>query len=65
MKHIVLQEVQDETSICWLADWQTREELVSFINSDAYRALCGAVKVLGDLVEWRVIETQQIHGLEN
>jgi hypothetical protein len=63
--HTIYQEVQDATSVCWLADWQTREELVSFLQSDAFRALRGAVKVLGSLVEVRVVETQQVPEMEN
>lgn len=64
-RHTVFQEVQDANSICWLADWQTREELVSFLKSDAFHALRGAVKVLGSLVEVRVVQTQQVPETEN
>ena len=62
--HQILFAVDDETSICWLADWQSREEVVAFINSDVCHALRGAVRILGSLRSWQVFELRRLPEID-
>ena len=48
---LYLRDMDDASRICWLTDWETRAPLSAFIGSEGFRALRGAVRVLGSLEE--------------
>jgi hypothetical protein len=55
-RRLVMQDLNDESLICWVADWHSRECLNRFLESPTYRVLKGAAQVLGALEEVRLAE---------
>ena len=55
-RRLILQDLSDESLVCWMGDWHSREALDRFLNSHTYRAIKGAAQVLGQLEEMRFIE---------
>ena len=52
---LVLQDVDDRSVFCWMADGEGAEGLESFMRSPTFRALKGAAEVLGTIEELRVL----------
>jgi hypothetical protein len=53
---LVLQDVDDRSLFCWMADGEAPEGLRSFLDSSTFHALKGAAEVLGSIEELRVLE---------
>ena len=52
----LFEAVDDPTLFCWMGDCDSEEKLEAFMQSDTFRALRGAAKVLGTLEELRIVE---------
>lgn len=55
-RSLVLQDVDDRSLFCWMADGEGAGGLESFMGSPAFRALKGAAEVLGRIEELRVLQ---------
>ena len=55
-RKLFLKDVTDETVYCWMGDCDSAEELEAFMNSDTFRAVRGAAKVLGILEDVSIVE---------
>ncbi len=53
---LVLQDVDDRSLFCWMADGEASEGLRSFLDSATFHALKGAAEVLGSIEDLRVLE---------
>ena len=53
---LVLQDVDDRSVFCWMADGEEEGGLESFMESRTFRALKGAAEVLGTIEELRVLK---------
>jgi hypothetical protein len=53
----VLQDVDDRSLFCWMADGEAPEGLRAFLDSSTFRALKGAAEVLGHIEELSVLES--------
>ena len=52
---LVLQDVDDRSLFCWMADGEDPGGLESFMSSPTFRALKGAAQVLGTIEELKVL----------
>jgi quinol monooxygenase YgiN len=43
-------------------EWSNQEAMRSYLSSEPFRALIGAIKVLGKFVDLRVFEAEVIEG---
>ena len=59
---LVLQDVDDRSLFCWMADGEGTEGLESFMHSPTFRALKGAAEVLGTIEELRVLQDDPATG---
>ena len=55
-RRLVMQDLNDESLVCWVGDWHSQECLTRFLESQTYRVLKGAAQVLGTLEELRLVE---------
>ena len=55
---LVLQDVDDRSIFCWMADGDASGGLQSFIGSASFHALKGAAEVLGTIEELRMLHEQ-------
>ncbi len=55
-RRLILQDLSDDSLICWMGDWHSREALSQFLGSQTYHAIKGAAQVLGQLEEVRFVE---------
>jgi hypothetical protein len=53
---LVLQDVDDRSRFCWMADGEAPEGLAAFLDSSTFHALKGAAEVLGSVEELCVLE---------
>jgi hypothetical protein len=53
---LVLQDIDDRSLFCWIADAEASEGVNAFLSSSTFRALKGAAEVLGHIEELRVLE---------
>jgi len=53
---LVLQDVDDRSVFCWMADGEGAGGLETFMGSPTFRALKGAAEVLGTIEEMRVLQ---------
>ena len=53
---LVLQDIDDRSLFCWIADAEASEGLSAFLASSTFRALKGAAEVLGTIEELRVLQ---------
>ena len=53
---LVLQDVDDRSVFCWMADGVEASGLESFMESSTFRALKGAAEVLGSIEELRILQ---------
>jgi quinol monooxygenase YgiN len=58
----VYEDVISPTCLLLVEEWSNKEAMHSYLSSEPFRALIGAVKVLGNLVDLRVFETEVIEG---
>ena len=59
---LVLQDVDDRSVFCWMADGEEAGGLESFMDSPTFRALKGAAEVLGTIEELRVLQNDPPRG---
>jgi quinol monooxygenase YgiN len=59
----VYEEAHSPTNLLLVEQWSDRAAMNSYLSSDQFRALIGAVKVLGKLVDVRVFEAKSIQDL--
>lgn len=52
---LVLQDVDDRSLFCWMADGEAPEGLAAFLGSSTFRALKGAAEVLGTVEEVSIL----------
>jgi quinol monooxygenase YgiN len=50
------------TQLLLVEEWVDEEAMNSYLSSEPFRAVIGAVKVLGKLVDIRICETNVIEG---
>ena len=53
---LVLQDVDDRSLFCCMADEEAPEGLRAFLDSSTFHALKGAAEVLGSIEELRILE---------
>jgi quinol monooxygenase YgiN len=54
----VYEDVISPTCLLLVEEWSNEEAMHSYLSSERFRALLGAVKVLGNLVDLRVFKTE-------
>jgi quinol monooxygenase YgiN len=59
----VYEEAHLPTNLLLVEQWSDKATTNSYLSSDQFRALIGAVKVLGKLVDVRVFEATSTQGL--
>jgi quinol monooxygenase YgiN len=59
----VYEEAYSPTNLLLVEQWSDKAAMNSYLSSDQFRALIGAVKVLGTLVDVRVFEARRIQDL--
>ena len=52
---LVLQDVDDRSLFCWMADGEAPEGLAAFLDSSTFHALKGAAEVLGSVEEVSIL----------
>ena len=58
----VYEDVITPTRLLLVEQWSNQEAMRSYLSSEPFRALIGAVKVLGNLVDLSVFETEVLEG---
>jgi quinol monooxygenase YgiN len=58
----VYEEATAPTNLLLVEQWLDTEAMNSYLSSERFRALIGAVKVLGELVDIRTSETRLIEA---
>ena len=61
---LVLQDVDDRSVFCWMADGEEAGGLESFMDSPTFRALKGAAEVLGTIEELQVLQGDSLAGIK-
>jgi quinol monooxygenase YgiN len=59
----VYEEAYLPTNLLLVEQWSDKAAMNSYLSSDQFRALLGAVKVLGKLVDVRIFEANSIQNL--
>jgi quinol monooxygenase YgiN len=59
----VYEEAHSPTNLLLVEQWSDKAAMNAYLSSDQFRALIGAVKVLGKLVDVRVFEATSIREL--
>jgi quinol monooxygenase YgiN len=59
----VYEEAYVPTNLLLVEQWSDKSAINSYLSSDQFRALIGAVKVLGKLVDVRIYESNSIQDL--
>ena len=60
---LVLQDVDDRSVFCWMADGDEASDWESLLDSSTFRALKGAAEVLGTIEELRVLQSDPPRGM--
>ena len=63
LKRRVYEEAHLPTNLLLVEQWSDKAAMNSYLSSDQFRALLGAVKVLGKMVDVRVFEAESIQNL--
>ena len=59
---LVLQDVDDRSLFCWMADGEEAGGLETFMGSPTFRALKGAAEVLGTIEELQALQGDRADG---
>lgn len=59
-RRLVVQDLNDDNVVGWLAYWRERESLEALLASGTFRAMKGAAQILGEL---EVAERFEPHSL--
>ena len=57
------QHISDANHICCLEYWKTQPELQTYLDSDKFQAVLGAMTVLGDIVDCKVITAETVEKM--
>ena len=63
LKRRVYEEAHLPTNLLLVEQWSDKAAMNSYLSSDQFRALLGAVKVLGKMVDVRIFEAESIQNL--
>jgi len=55
----IYEEIDGSNSFLWSERWSTRDPLETYMKSEDFRMLLGAVAVLGELEDQRTVELSQ------
>ena len=55
----------DENTFFYQEEWESMNELKSYMKGDHFKSLFGAMKVLGEVTMAQIITTERIEKLEN
>lgn len=55
-RSLLLQDVDDRSRFCWMADGEAPGSLAAFLQSSTFHALKGAAEVLGTVEELSILE---------
>jgi quinol monooxygenase YgiN len=58
----VYEDVILPTCLLLVEEWSNQEAMRSYLTSEPFRALIGAIKVLGNFVDLRVFETEVLES---
>ena len=58
----VYEDATTPTNLLLVEQWLDKEAMNSYLSSERFRALIGAVKVLGELVDVRISEAKVIEA---
>ena len=58
------QELGHQNHFCYLEEWPSRKKLDARIQTDGFKALLGAMQVLGDVTEARIILSDHTEALD-
>jgi quinol monooxygenase YgiN len=61
-KRRVYEDVITPTCLLLVEEWLNQEAMQIYLSSERFRALIGAVKVLGNFVDLRIFETEILEG---
>jgi quinol monooxygenase YgiN len=61
----VFEAVDTPNRFIYLKQWSDRRLLENFLKSDRFRALLGAIQVLGKLKTIRLVELQELKDISN
>lgn len=59
-RRLLLTDLNDESAICWLGLWRSREVRDRFLSSPTFHAMRGAVQVLGHLEALDEVELESV-----
>ncbi len=60
----IYRKVRDAYTVFYMEEWKSEKRLKRHLQSDRFKALLGAMKVLGDIQKAQVITARQIYKLE-
>jgi len=58
----VYEDAAAPTNLMLVEEWLDRSAMNSYLSSERFRALIGAVKILGELVDVRISETKVVEA---
>ena len=58
--HRLMHDINDDCLIDYSEEWKYKQELKSYLTGDSFKALIGAMKVLGDIQQARMIESDRV-----
>ncbi len=63
--HYVLEAVDTPNQFFYLKQWTDRKLLDNFLKTDRFRALLGAIQVLGKLKNIQLVELEELKDISN
>jgi quinol monooxygenase YgiN len=60
----IYEELGRQNIFCYLEEWTSREALETHLKTDRFQALIGAMEVLGQIQDFKIITSATIEGLE-
>jgi quinol monooxygenase YgiN len=51
LERVVYQRIDDENAYCCLQVWESQEKMAAHLSTDRFKALLGAIQVLGEMKE--------------
>ena len=51
-------------AFCYLEEWTSREPMEAHFKTDRFQALVGAMELLGEIQDFKIITSARIEGLE-
>ena len=60
----IYEEIGRQNIFCYLEEWTSRESLEVHLKTDRFQALIGAMELLGQIQDFKIITSSRIEGLE-